>query len=57
MRKVTLDNIPFDLQKKAQAVALIHDMRHWSQNKKVYYTPFGDFAVRAAKTLIVRMAR
>lgn len=57
MRKVTLDNVPVELSKKAAAVAFIHDMRHWSVKKKVYKTPYGDFAVRAAKTIIVRLIK
>lgn len=55
MRKVTMANIPVELSKKAAAVVFIHDMRHWSVRKKVYKTPYGDFAVRAAKTIIVRL--
>lgn len=57
MRKVTLDNVPVELSNKAAAVAFIHDMRHWSVRKKVYKTPYGDFAVRAAKTIIVRLVK
>lgn len=57
MRKVTLDNVPVELSKKASAVAFIHDMRHWSVRKKIYKTPYGNFAVRAAKTIIVRLVK
>lgn len=57
MRKVTLDKVPVELSKKAAAVAFIHDMRHWSVSKKVHKTPYGDFAVRAAKTIIVRLVK
>lgn len=57
MREVRLKSIPLDLSKKAAAVAFIHDMRHWSVKKKVYKTPYGDFAVRAAKTIIVRLVK
>jgi hypothetical protein len=57
MRKVTLNKIPLELSKKAASVAFIHDMRHWSVKKKIYKTPYGDFAVRAAKTIIVRLIK
>lgn len=57
MRKVTMVNIPVELSKKAAAVAFIHDMRHWSVRKKIYKTPYGAFAVRAAKTIIVRLVK
>ena len=57
MRKVIMDNIPVELSKKATVVAFIHDMRHWSVKKKVYKTPYGDFAVRAVKTIIVRLVK
>ena len=57
MRKVVTDNMPVELSKKAAEVALIHDMRHWSVKKKVHKTPYGDFAVRAAKTIIVRLVK
>lgn len=55
MRKVTLVNIPLELSKKAAAVAYIHDVKHWSVRRKIYKTPYGNFAVRAAKTIIVRL--
>ena len=57
MRRVVMENIPVELSKKAAAVAFIHDMQHWSVRKKVYKTPYGDFAVRAAKTIIVRLVK
>lgn len=50
-------NIPVEISKKAAAVAFIHDMRHWSVRKKIYKTPYGNFAVRAAKTIIVRLIK
>ena len=53
MRKVTLDNVPVELSKKAAAVAFIHDMRHWSVRKKVYKTPYGDLLYERLRRLLL----
>lgn len=44
-------------REKASAIAIIHDSRHWASSKKLYITPYGTFAVRAAKTIIVRLVK
>ena len=42
---------------KAVAVAMIHNAKHWSVKKKLYVTKYGTFAVRCAKTIIVRLVK
>jgi hypothetical protein len=57
MKDVTIRTTGMSLKqrKTAQAVALIHNSRHWSVRKKLYKTRSGIFAVRCLKTVIVRL--
>ncbi|AUR95696.1 hypothetical protein NVP1210O_74 [Vibrio phage 1.210.O._10N.222.52.C2] len=59
MKDVTIKTEGMNLaqRKLAQSVALIHNTKHWSVRKKLYKTSKGLFAVRCAKTIIVRLVK
>ena len=59
MKDVTIKASGMSLAQRntAQAIALIHNVKHWSVKKKLYKTSKGLFAVRCAKTIIVRLVK
>lgn len=54
---VKREGMTLEQAKKAMAIALIHNSKHWSVKRKLYATRFGTFAVRCAKTIIVRLVK
>lgn len=59
MKPITVRRESMTLQQmqKAIAIAMIHNAKHWSVSKKLYVTKYGTFAVRCAKTIIVRLVK
>ena len=47
----------FEQRKQACAIAMIHEVKHWSVARKLYKTNCGTFAVRCAKIIIVRLVK
>lgn len=59
MKTITVlrESMTLEQMKKAIAIAMIHNAKHWSVSKKLYVTKYGTFAVRCAKTIIVRLVK
>lgn len=55
--QINTSGMTLEQRKAACAVAMIHESKHWSVAKKLYKTKLGTFAVRCAKTIIVRLAK
>jgi len=59
MKQITVrrESMTLEQMQKAVAIAIIHNAKHWSVRKKLYVTKYGTFAVRCAKTIIVRLVK
>lgn len=54
---VSRESMTLEQMQKAVAIAMIHNAKHWSVKRKLYKTKYGTFAVRCAKTIIVRLVK
>ena len=59
MKTITVrrESMTLEQMQKAVAIAMIHNAKHWSVKSKLYKTKYGTFAVRCAKTIIVRLIK